>query len=87
MDGIQVGSPVQRFLSSPAGPKLNIHSIPLRLHSPTFYGQKEEEEEDEEEERKQHVRENSLEEEDVMDEEDNTVKCLVCDKAFPDVYM
>ena len=47
----------------------------------------EEEEEDEEEERKQHVRENSLEEEDVMDEEDNTVKCLVCDKAFPDVYM
>ena len=50
MDGIQVGSPVQRFLSSPAGPKLNIHSIPLRLHSPTFYGQKEEEEEEEEEE-------------------------------------
>ena len=48
MDGIQVGSPVQRFLSSPAGPKLNIHSIPLRLHSPTFYGQKEEEEEEEE---------------------------------------
>ena len=47
----------------------------------------EEEEEEEEEERKQQVRENSLEEDDVLDEEDNTVKCLVCDKAFPDVYM
>ena len=43
--------------------------------------------EEEEEERKQQVRENSLEEDDVLDEEDNTVKCLVCDKAFPDVYM
>ena len=62
--------------------------LPIQLDGGEDAAEKvEEEEEDEEEEDAKHVRENSVEDEETIEEEDNTVKCLVCDKAYPDVYM